>query len=106
MLRIMGNPNYPGGHGKPEVIRSLMKHLRTLPGHQFWADSISLADNEHISSLKHLSSKQLTDAYLLVLAVHNKGKLATLDTRIEAKHITGGSKAMENIPKVTLPSSA
>jgi len=39
----------------------------------------------------------ITDAYLLGLAVHKKGKLATLDQRIPVDAVRGGSKALELI---------
>jgi predicted nucleic acid-binding protein len=38
------------------------------------------------------------DFYLLALAIHHKGKLATLDRRIDASVIPGGEKAYLVIP--------
>jgi hypothetical protein len=40
---------------------------------------------------------QITDVYLLGLAVHKRGKLATLDQRIPAAAVRGGRKALELI---------
>ena len=67
-----------------------------FPGHQFWADTISLRDPGRFPVLP--SSKHLTDFYLLALAVEHQGQLATLDQRIDSKMIRGGSKAYFIIP--------
>ncbi|HTE83445.1 MAG TPA: hypothetical protein VK821_01815 [Dehalococcoidia bacterium] len=40
---------------------------------------------------------QITDLYLLGLAVHNGGKLATLDRRLQATAMRGGQEALELI---------
>jgi hypothetical protein len=48
--------------------------------------------------LKSDTHAHITDAYLLGLAVHKKGKLATLDRRIPAESVTGGSEALELVP--------
>jgi predicted nucleic acid-binding protein len=58
--------------------------LRQDPNHHFWADSIPVSD-ACVESLPRLSGfKQLTDAYLLGLAIHKKGRLLTLDRRMLA----------------------
>ena len=42
--------------------------------------------------------KKLTDLYLLGLAVSKSGVLATLDERIDATLVTGGSERLLVIP--------
>jgi len=44
-----------------------------------------------------ITHAQITDVYLLGLAAHNKGKLATLDRRIPVEVIDGGRQALELI---------
>jgi hypothetical protein len=58
-----------------EVLRDLTKH----PRHTFWADGISVLDRAVPGVI---GSGQLTHAYLLGLAVHRRGRLATLDQGI------------------------
>ncbi|MEI6656076.1 MAG: TA system VapC family ribonuclease toxin [Verrucomicrobiota bacterium] len=50
--------------------------------HVFWPDSLSLRDRRHFNHTSILSSKHLTDLYLLALAVENKGRFVTFDRRI------------------------
>lgn len=92
MLRVMGHTVYPGGPRSPEAVLPLLQHLRSIPGHQFWMDSISAADSRVLPSLRGVTARQLTDVYLLALAVHRGGSLATLDSRIEPSRVPGGCK--------------
>ncbi len=94
LLRVMGHTAYPGGPGSPEGVRPLLQRLRSLPGHLFWEDSISLADSQGLPSLQGVTAKQLTDIYLLALAIHHGGCMATLDSRIDPSQVPGGSRAL------------
>lgn len=93
LMRIMGHPAYPGGPGSPAAVLPLLQRLRSLPGHQFWEDNISLASERFSSALRGITSKKLTDVYLLALAVRKQGRFITLDTRIDPKAVAGGENA-------------
>ena len=97
-LRIVGHPNYPKGPGSPEAARTLLRGMTSQPGHQFWPDSVSLSDSRAYPLLP--SSKNLTDYYLLALAVGRKATLATFDRRIDPDLIKGGPDAYRVIGKV------
>ena len=98
MLRVMGHPKYPGGPGSPEGVRPLLQHLRSAPGHVFWEDRVSLADSRRLPSLEGVTSSQLTDVYLLAQAVERGGGVATLDTRIDASSVPGGTGSLVVVP--------
>lgn len=91
-LRILGNPNYPGVKGDPQSRRIFLRQICSWPGHQFWPDSFSIRDPKLIPHLS--SSRQLTDLYLLGLAVANHGALATLDERIDSSLVAGGQNGL------------
>ncbi|MCE9588556.1 MAG: PIN domain-containing protein [Verrucomicrobia bacterium] len=95
-LRILGHPNYKDSPGSPAELQEVLRVICSAPGHQFWSDAISFRDEKKYPQLP--GSKQLTDFYLLALAIHHKGKLATLDRRIDASVIPGGEKAYLVIP--------
>jgi uncharacterized protein len=66
--------------------------LRTATGeetHVFWPDDISLVDTQRFNSARILGPKQLTDIYLLGLAVENGGRLATFDQSISRSAVVG-----------------
>lgn len=92
-LQILGNPNYPHGPGSPEEARRILKGLLAAPGHRFWPDEISLSDETLAPSLPPPS--QLTDCYLLALAVRKNGNLVTFDRGIQASSVKGGKKALK-----------
>ncbi|MBM4041638.1 MAG: type II toxin-antitoxin system VapC family toxin [Planctomycetes bacterium] len=72
-----------------------MRRFCGAAGHLFWTDDISLRDVLLPDIV--LTHGQITDAYLLALAVQKGGKLASLDQRIPAAAVPGGADALELI---------
>ncbi len=91
VLRIVGQPSYPGGPGSPEGALVSFKQILGIPGHQFLPDDISLISS--FASLQGISPGQLTDIYLLALAVGHNARFLTLDRRINPGLVAGGSAA-------------
>ena len=94
-IRIAGHPNYPNRPGDITAVFSILRQLCEAAGHHFWPEDLSILDILRPDSI--ISHNQITDVYLLGLAVHNKGKLATLDRRIPAEVLRGGRQALELI---------
>lgn len=92
-LRILGNPAYGNSPGPPQTVAILLRQIRSRPGHQFWPDSLSLCDFPELPA-----PKQLTDFYLLALAIRHKGRFATLDRRIDPSLLPGGLEAYCLVP--------
>ena len=91
-----GSPRYPGGPGSPQSARVLLAGLLATPGHQFWQDDLTLLA---AGVFPHLpASEDLTDIYLLGLAVKHGGRFATFNARIDASIIPGGPAAYHIIP--------
>jgi uncharacterized protein len=84
-VRIVSNPAYmnpaPG-------IRSALELIQKTTGgskvHHFWADELPLSKLSASIRQRLQGPKQITDAYLLTLAIHHKGKLVTFDRRMLA----------------------
>jgi toxin-antitoxin system PIN domain toxin len=95
-VRILGHANYPNGPGSPTVARDLLAEICRLPGHQFWPDEATLRETAIFPKLT--TSRQVTDLYLLALAVQKAGRLATLDERMDASLVPGGKAAYCLIP--------
>jgi toxin-antitoxin system PIN domain toxin len=80
-IRIMSNPAYPN----PLPVQAVIEHLAEAcqqDVHEFWPDEVSLLDADVVDSSRIHGSRQLTDVYLLALAVRRKGRLVTFDTGI------------------------
>ncbi len=92
MLRIMSQASYKNVQDLSVLFEKLSNETNQ-PNHVFWPDDISLLDQAFIDADKLLSPRQLTDAYLLALAVKHGGRLITLDKRIPLNSVKG-AKAM------------
>lgn len=97
VLRIMGNRRYPGSPGSPAAVAVFLEALVARGGHVFWPDSISLRDASLILPDRLLTAAQLTDTYLLALAVARGGRFATLDRRVVTSAVAGGGQHIEVI---------
>ena len=94
VLRIVGHPRYPNSPGPPAAVAPLMATFCALPGHEFWPDDISPLDAEKLDATRLLSSSQVTDTYLLALAIAHGGKLATFDRRLVTNAVPGGAQGV------------
>ncbi|MGV3532825.1 MAG: VapC toxin family PIN domain ribonuclease [Chthoniobacteraceae bacterium] len=91
VLRIMGHPNYHKGAGSVGPVRDQLSYYLAAPGHQFWPDDLSLADQRIFPEMS--ASKGLTDLYLLGLAVKRRGRFVTFDRRIDPSLLPSGPAA-------------
>jgi toxin-antitoxin system PIN domain toxin len=101
VIRIVGNPRYPNTPGSPAAVTQFVARLRALPGHAFWPDDISIISADHVDAAQVLTPAQVTDTYLLALAVQHGGKLATFDRRLSTKVVKGGKSALHLIGSAT-----
>jgi len=94
VLRILGQPRYPNSPGPPAVVAPLVAELVRHPQHQFWPDSLSLLVESHVDPSRLLDATQLTDTYLLALAVRHGGRLVSFDRRLSCEGVAGGREAL------------
>jgi uncharacterized protein len=97
VLRIVSNPRYPNSPGLPTVVAQMIQELRALPGHTFWPDHISLLDSQRLDITRVLTIGQVTDSYLLALAVAHRGQLATFDRRLIPDAVRNGAESLHRI---------
>ncbi|MEO6655862.1 MAG: TA system VapC family ribonuclease toxin [Pyrinomonadaceae bacterium] len=87
-IRIMSNPSYPAEvHFSPAKAIVDLYDFVSMSDHEFWADNISMLDDKVFESKRILGSRQLTDIYLLALAVQHSGRLVSFDQRISASSV-------------------
>ena len=83
-VRIVSNPAFsPRAVSLQDALRGLEISLKH-PAHRFWAADIPFGDAVRRLQNRLVGHKQVTDAYLLGLAVHKRGKLVTLDRNLGA----------------------
>lgn len=97
-VRVAANPSYPTIEmSVPEAMTRLAAFCGE-PGHQFWADDISLRSLTPDLLLSIQGHNQITDVYLIALAHRHGGKLATLDARLANSPAVGHLDSIELIP--------
>jgi uncharacterized protein len=97
VVRILAQTALGGGRlGVTEAAQRLEKACQ-LPNHLFWPDDVSLLDQNYINYLQISGPKNITDAYLLAIAVKHGGTLATFDRRLVTTAVKGGTAAMHVI---------
>ena len=88
-VRILTKPAYPGIRVTPAEMAEVLRELCAGSGHEFWPDDISLLDNERFDLQQIQGPQQLTDVYLLGLAVKRGGQLVTFDRSIPWRAVRG-----------------
>jgi predicted nucleic acid-binding protein len=81
-IRISSNPKIIADAVTPREALEVLKKIVSVPGHHFWPDTVAPTDAKAVTSAAFVGHRQVTDAYLLSLAQHHKGKLATFDNGI------------------------
>ena len=83
-VRLLSNPAFPLGLLTPQKALELLQRNLAHPRHQFWPADITLGECFNLSRVQAKGHKQITDIYLLGLAIHRKGLLATCDEGLPA----------------------
>ncbi len=89
-LRIMGQSGYSSPQAIPMLVSMLQNSTRTAH-YAFGSDEVSLLDPQHFQHGHIHNARQLTDLYLLALAVKNQGRLVTLDQWIPISAVRGAT---------------
>ena len=82
VFRILSMPNYFLGRLTFPQIRETMQKVCAQVDHQFWPDDLSLRADDALDWSRVTGHNQITDAYLLALAVKHGGCFASFDQKI------------------------
>ena len=78
-VRIVSNPAFSRDAVSPWEAVSVLRANTEGDDHQFWPDDASLPDAASFFGLRLVGHQQVTDAYLLALAIRREGVLVTFD---------------------------
>jgi toxin-antitoxin system PIN domain toxin len=87
-VRILSQPNYTNPRPLSDVLTQVTGMCRG-DGHQFWADDITILDPKLFNHGHVHGHRQLTDVYLLGLAMYHQGCFVTLDGQIPLSSVKG-----------------
>jgi uncharacterized protein len=96
VVRIVSHPQYSNAQPVPIVLESL-DSLTRVGEHRFVPDAVSLLGDEVVRR-NLLSSSQVTDTYLVHLAVSLGARLATFDTRLVTTAVSRAEGTVFHIP--------
>ncbi len=83
-VRIVSNRAFSRDAVTPREAIQVLVANTAAEDHQFWPDARSFSQAVAFAGTRLVGHQQTTDAYLLGLAIHLGGVLATLDEHIEA----------------------
>jgi uncharacterized protein len=88
-VRVISNPAFSKNAVTAGEALGALRVALQHPKHEFWPAELSYADAITAAGINLRGHQQVTDAYLMGLAIRKKGKLATLDRSIAGLDITG-----------------
>ena len=91
-VRVIAQPRYPSPVSPAEAI-ALLDRARKTELHEFWPCDVSVLDQAVIDPARVHSPRQVTDAYLLALAVARGGSFVTFDRAITPNAVRGAVEA-------------
>jgi len=91
-VRIMSHPAYPNAPPVAAVVKRLSAATAGRY-HEFWADDVSLLDPALVDPQRVHGARQLTDVYLVALAVRHSGRLVTFDDSISITSVKSAKAA-------------
>ena len=74
-----------GAGATAKSAKLLLESISALPRHEFWPDDVSFLEMPVTGIAGH---RQVTDAYLVLLARKHGGSVATMDPALAAVHAT------------------
>ena len=90
-MRIMSHPSYPNALSVRAVVERLTEASAST-FHEFWPDDVSLLDAKVADSARIHGPRQLTDLYLLALAVRHNERFITFDASVSLDAIRSAEK--------------
>ena len=93
LLRVLGNPHQgPAFVPIHQLSENLRRFCASTP-HEFWPEDMSLRERDHFDLEAIHGPQQITDAYLLGLAVKRGARFVTFDQRVPIAAVKGATRA-------------
>ena len=90
-VRVLANPAYGGPVARASELLSRLAAFCRADDHVFWPDAVSLRDETRFDPAMVTGHRQLTDIYLLGVAIAQGGRLATFDRTMPLTAVIGAT---------------
>jgi hypothetical protein len=84
-VRVLANPAVTQGTLTPTRITLALEDNLRHPGHRLWPMDFAWPEALRLAAIPVETHQQVTDAYLIALAVRHKGRLVTFDKALPRK---------------------
>lgn len=91
-VRVISQPRYPSPVPPAQAVE-LLARACAEPHHVRWDCDVSLLDPALIDPSRLHGSRQITDAYLVALAVVHGGRFVTFDRSVPVEAVKGAATA-------------
>ena len=92
VIRVLSLPSYGRRGGLPiRTVRERLREACAVLDHVFWPDDITLRDDALVDFDRVQGHNQITDLYLLALAVKHGGQLVSFDQAIALSSVHGAA---------------
>jgi toxin-antitoxin system PIN domain toxin len=102
-VRIVSNPAFSPDALAPAEALGLLERNLGHPAHEFWPDDVSLVESVGPLAPRLQGHRQLSDAYLLGLALEHRGKLASFDGGLRGLAAGDRAAGLELVPTSPTP---
>lgn len=89
-VRVISQPRYPSPVS-PTVAIELLAEACGTTHHRFWPCDLSVLDGKVVDHTRLHGPRQVTDAYLLALAVQHGGRFVTFDQSVALSAVPAAS---------------
>ena len=89
-VRVISRPRYPSPVPVAQAVERLARAVAT-PHHEWWSCDLSIMDEGVFDRTRLHGPRQVTDAYLLALAVRHGGRFVTFDARVSLDAVAGAT---------------
>lgn len=90
-VRIISQSRYPSPISTADAI-DLLNRACESRHHEFWPCDVSVVDTHTIDRTRVYGPRQVTDAYLLALAVRHVGRFVTFDRSLSLASVHGATE--------------
>lgn len=97
-VRVSSNSRVIPDARPPAEVLALLRAMVQMPGHRFWSDDVSPAEDSAGVFARVVGHRQVTDAWLVTLARRREGRLATFDRGISELVGAEAEALVEMIP--------
>jgi toxin-antitoxin system PIN domain toxin len=103
LVRVLAQPAYPGGPFAPRKTIGMLHVWKSNHGdsYELWTDDVSLTDATLFRTEFIVSSRQVSDVYLLGLAHRRGSRLVSLDRHLAWEAIQGATSALVENPSAS-----